>query len=75
MRPFDIYDSDQLRQARARSEELRESWRAANYRRPATGGKPDGPRFGILRATRAAAGRGMIRFGQRVLPAGTEPCM
>ena len=75
MRPLNLNDNEQLRLAHAREDELRESWRTANYRAGATSDKLREARAHLLSSGRAAAGRVLIRFGRRVLPAGTEPCM
>jgi len=74
MRPTDLYDIEQLRQARERGEELAESWRSANYRRANSSGQRLTPPLVGLRVAREAAGRALITVGQWVRPAGAEPC-
>ena len=74
MRPYDIHETELLRIARARTEELRRDWQAANgvqSRRVETMRRP---RVALLRAAREAAGRGLISLGRRMLPVEVEPC-
>jgi hypothetical protein len=74
MRPFGVDDVEYLRVARARAEELREDWRIANSGRPrADRGAVTAP-TGVRHVARAAAGRGLIGLGRRLLPQGIEPC-
>ena len=74
MRPYDMREMDLLRAARARAEELRKDWQAANARPPGRPERMPGPRAARLRAARAAAGRGLIAVGRRMLPVEIEPC-
>lgn len=73
MRPFGFDDIQQLREARSRAEEIEAAWRAANFRRPNGRGRPGALRS-ALRFIREAAGRRLVGLGQRVMPAGAEPC-
>ena len=75
MRSTNLNDTELLSQAHAREMELRDSWRTANYRPTKSKSTSRGTRAILPRAARAAAGRVLIRFGRRVLPAGIEPCM
>ena len=74
MRPFGIDENEQLRLASARAEELRAAWRTANPVRMEPGHREETARTGALRAAREAAGRAIVRLGQRVLPKQIEPC-
>lgn len=74
MRPFGIDDVEQLRAARARARELEADWQTANYRHSEARRGGSRPRRGALRIARQAAGRMLMGLGQRVLPAGVEPC-
>lgn len=74
MRPFDVDVVEQLRLAGARAEELGAAWRTANG--PSYGARPPAGRTrrNPLRLARKAAGRTLVGLGQRVMPAGVEPC-
>ena len=74
MRPFGIDDVEQLRAARARAKELEADWRMANRPHSEARLGVSKARRGALRAAREAAGRRLVELGQRVLPAGVEPC-
>jgi hypothetical protein len=77
MRPFDIYDIEQLRLAHARAEELAETWRTANFgrtRKPRSNSPAIHVAWKATQAARAAAGRALIGAGRRVLPVESEPC-
>jgi hypothetical protein len=72
MRPYT--DWAELQVARARAEDLRRDWQAANaggFRRERTGPRP---RTASMRGTREAAGRLLIAIGRRLLPVEIEPC-
>jgi hypothetical protein len=64
-----------LRQAKARSEELRDSWRSANYRPTNVDGGRETVGTGLANPVRSVAGRLMIRLGERLLPTRPEPCV
>lgn len=49
-------------------------WRTANYRHSEVRRGDSAARRGALRIAREAAGRMLMGLGQRVLPAGVEPC-
>jgi hypothetical protein len=74
MRSFGIDETELLRLARARADELREDWRVANPR-PQRRAHNQAPAFaGSIRLARASAGRVLIWLGRRVQPAEIEPC-
>ena len=75
MRPYDIHEIELLRIARARAEELRKDWQAANATPSGHGEPRPGPRAARLRAARATAGRRLIALGRRMLPVEIEPCI
>lgn len=75
MRSTNLNDTELLSLAHAREMELKESWRTANYRPAKSESTFRGAGAVLPRAARAAAGRVLIKFGRRVLPAGIEPCM
>ncbi len=74
MPPYQPDHNELLRLARARAEELRHDWQAANSARRFGVDAPRRSSTGPLRAARAAAGRTLIGLGRRVLPVKTEPC-
>ncbi len=69
MRPngIDDYHDYNLAMARARAEELREAYRAANHTR-------NHVERGVVRNVRQAAGRSLIGLGQKVFPGEAVPC-
>jgi hypothetical protein len=69
MRPHGFDEIEQLRYAKAHAEMLREEWRLANS---SGAGRRSGERHpGAVRRARAGAGRALIEFGRRLLPAET----
>lgn len=74
MRPYDIHETELLRIARARAKELQKDWQAANTGRSGRNETVRRPRAAFLRTARAAAGRGLISLGRRLLPVEAEPC-
>ena len=65
---------EMLRIARARAEELRQDWQAANHGRPGHARTGDRRWNDVMRPTREAAGRALIGLGRRLLPAEIGPC-
>jgi hypothetical protein len=74
MPPYQPDQNEMMRLARARAQELRNDWRAANGDRRARGHESRRVNVSLLRASRAAAGRALIGLGRRILPVETEPC-
>ena len=74
MRPNDVHENEMLRVARARAEELRRDWQAANGSRSRRNNSGPRPKAAFLRGARETAGRGLIAVARRVLPIEVEPC-
>jgi hypothetical protein len=68
MRPTDFATQQRLDYARAHAELLRREWQAANGPRY-HGSAPRPNRSGAIMSARRSLGRGLVRFGIRLIPA------
>ncbi|HEX7491287.1 MAG TPA: hypothetical protein VF337_06255 [Candidatus Limnocylindrales bacterium] len=74
MRPYITDEIEQLRQAHARSVELRSDWRSANGSRAGRDRAEEETHMGVIVAARAVAGRSLIGLGHLIFPGDMEPC-
>jgi hypothetical protein len=72
MRPTDFATQQRLDYARSHAEDLRREWLAVNGRRHIDSAA-DSNRRGAVATARGVLGRGLVRFGVRLLPARNTP--